>query len=153
MALLVPGVPTAMFARLDAQFELRGRIALTPVADAVKKQAKINASNGTHAYGTKTPARPGTGPAKISGTLYKTIDRSPVTREAFGWFCQVGMVPGQSPWYSRKTSSKYAYTLEVTGCRNGNKYPFLYPAFWFVVNTVAPMIYTATYGAHWARVI
>ena len=156
MALLKPGVPTAMFGKFNAQGELRGRIALAPLADAIKKQAKINASNGTHAWGTKTPARPGTGPAKISQTLYKSIDRTPVTREVFGWFCQVGMIPGNYPGYPggwRKSSSQYAYILEVVGCRNGSKYPFLYPAFQWGVTAQAMMIYTAKYGGGWARLI
>lgn len=153
MALLEPGVPTAMFTRLDEEFRIRGGIALAPVADAIKRQAKINASNGSHMLGTKTPAYPGTGPAQISRTLVRSIDRTNVTRQSFGWFCQVGMVPGTRPWYSKKDASKYAYILEVVGCRNGNKYPFLYPAFRFGVEHVATVIYTQKYGTGWARVI
>lgn len=158
MALLLPGVPTAMFGLFDAEVELRGRIALSPLADAIKKQAKINASNGIHRWGTKTPAIPGTGPAKISQTLWRSIDRSEVTREAFGWFCQVGMKAGTYPGYSansgwRKAASQYAYILEVSGCRNGARYPFLYYAFEWGVTTQADILYRAAYGSNWARLI
>lgn len=155
MALLEPGVPTAMFGKLDAEFQLRGRIALTPLADAIKAEAKKRASNGSHLYGTKTPAFPGSGPARISSTLYRSIDRSVVTREAFGWFCQVGMVPNQYPstYRSKKSSSQYARILELTGCRNGATYPFLYPAFYWGVTVQAEVIYTEMYGSGWTRLI
>lgn len=155
MALLEPGVPTAMFGRFDAEVQLRGRIALTPLADAIKKQAKINASNGSHIYGTKTPATPGTGPARISSALYKSIDRSLVTRESFGWFCQVGTAAGVYPssYKSKKASSQYGRILELTGCRNGALYPFLYYAFEWGVTTQADILYTAAYGSNWARLI
>lgn len=154
MAILLPGVPTAMFGLFNAEAQLRGRIALAPLADAIVRQAKINANNGTHLWGTKTPATPGTGPAKISSTLYKSIDRSTVTREPFGWFCQVGMAAGSTPPYrSKKTSSQYARILELTGCRNGARYPFLYSAFEWGANTQADILYTAAYGANWARLI
>lgn len=156
MALLLPGVPTAMFGLFNAEAQLRGRIALTPLADAIVKQAKINANNGTHAWGTKTPARPGTGPARISSTLYSSIDRSLVSREAFGWFVQVGMRAGTYPGYPggwRKPASKYASILELTGCRNGARYPFLYSAFEWGATTQADILYTAAYGANWARLI
>ena len=156
MALLEPGVPTAMFGLFNTECELRGRIALTPLADAIVRQAKINASNGSHKWGTKTPASPGTGPAKISSTLNRSIDRSVVTRQSFGWFCQVGMRAGTYPGYPggwRKPASKYAYILEVTGCRNGARYPFLYYAFEWGANTQADIIYRQMYGSNWARLI
>ena len=154
MAVLEPGVPTAMFTRLNAEGALRGRIALTELADAIKKQARINANNGNHVLGTKTPATPGTGPARISRTLSGGIDRSNVTRQPFGWLCQVGTVVGLRPTYSNKNSSKYGYILEVTGCRDGSKYPFLYPAFTYGANTMAKIIFDAKYGTSgWTRVI
>jgi len=158
-ALLEPGVPTAMFAKFDANMVIANRIALSGVADAIVKQARINASNGSHAYGTPTPASAGTGPAKISGTLYKSIDRSSITREPFGWYCRVGMNAGFVPWYaaswtSPKTSSQYARILEIEGCRNGATYPFLYSAAEFVFEIAAYSIYDRIYGSgRWARVI
>lgn len=155
MALLKPGVPTAMFGLIDQEFRLRGRIALTPLADAIVRQAKINASNGRHAYGTPTPARPGLGPATISRTLVNSLDRSTVERQPFGWFVQVGTAINRYPqtYKSKKPSSKYGYILEVTGLKNGNKYPFLYPAFKWGVDHVATVIYTEKYGTGWSRLI
>ncbi|HEY6021602.1 MAG TPA: hypothetical protein VIY48_17565 [Candidatus Paceibacterota bacterium] len=158
MALLVPGVPTAMFGKLDDEFRLRGRIALTEVADKIKELAKFNASSqGWHQYGTPTPATPGQGPAQISGTLVKSIDRSPVTREVFGYLCQVGTAAGMYPSYGSgiksKASSKYGYILEVVGCRDGSRYPFLYRAAELGFNFYAPIIYKKKYGDKWARLI
>lgn len=157
MALLEPGVPTAMFGKLDAEFRLRGRIALTEVADAIKRQAKINASSGKHAFGTPTPATPGTGPAIISRTLVNSLDRTAVTHQVFGYLCQIGTAANRTPSYpvgrKEKTSSKYGYILEVIGCRNGALYPFLYPAAKFAFDHVAPIIYTEKYGTHWVRLI
>lgn len=153
MAVFEPGVPTAVFARLNEEFEIRGRIALTPVADAIIRQAKTNASVGSHAYGTPTPARPGTGPARISGTLVRSIDRGPVTRHLLGWAVQVGMTAGQYPTYrTRKSSSQYARILEVDGCRDGSRYPFLYAAAEFVFAIAATVIYTEKYGTGWRRI-
>jgi hypothetical protein len=154
MAILKPGVPTAMFARLDEQFKLRGRM---PVADALKRQAKLNATTGSHAYGTPTPS-PGdpVGPATISRTLVNSIDRSEVTREVFGYLIQVGTAVGHVTPYGgahARASTRYGYILEVEGCRNGRKFPFLYPAFKFAVDHVAPVIYKEKYGTGWARLI
>lgn len=157
MALLKPGVPTAMFGKLDAEFQVRGRIALTGVADAIKRQAKINASNGKHAFGTPTPATPGLGPAIISRTLVGSIDRTIVTREVFGYLCQIGTAANHFPAYpvrrKEKASSKYGYILEVIGCRNGSKYPFLYSAAKFGFEIAAPAIYKEKYGDNWIRLI
>lgn len=152
MANLEPGVPTAIFTKLSVECARRSRIALTPVADAVVRQAKINASTGSHAYGTPTPASRGTGPARISGTLVRSIDRSTVTRQVYGWLCQVGTTSGQYPTYrSRNPSSRYGRILELEGCRDGSTYPFLYYAAEFAFTRVAPILYTQTYGMGWAR--
>lgn len=158
MALLQPGVPTAMFGRLDAEFNLRGRIALAEVADKIKELARLNASShGRHAWGTPTPAYPGSGPSQISGTLVRSLNRSPVTREVFGYLCQVGTTAGMYPSYGKgvnsKASSKYGYILEVVGCVDGSRYPFLYAAAELGFNFYAPIIYTRKYGDNWVRLI
>lgn len=147
---LAPGMLRAVFVKLAAEGEARGRVALEPVALAIERQAKINASTGEHRYRTKTPAYPGSGPARISGTLVRSITHSPVVRTALGWETKVGLAPGLYPHYSRRTpSSKYGYYLEIKGLRNGNRYPFLVPAFKFGVTTVAHTIFRQVYGAHW----
>jgi hypothetical protein len=125
-----PGALNKILAGINQQGRAAARTGLTGLADALVKQAKSNASSGRHAYGTPTPARPGTGPAVISGTLRASIDRTAVTLNAAGWEAKVGLVPGRTPPYRKgrsATSSKYGLFLE-TGLRNGAKYPFLQPA-------------------------
>lgn len=149
---LRPGMFTATFARLSAEGALRGRIALEPLALAVEKQAKINASVGAHKRGTPTPASPGTGPAVISGTLRRSITHSPSVQHGTGWETRVGTAAGVSPPYGSTPASKYGLALE-TGLRNGSVFPFLGPAFKFAMTFAAPAIYRKTYGDGWKRVI
>lgn len=157
-----PGVFAAIFARVDAAGVTRARLALAPLAQAIERQAKINASNGAHRYGTPTPARPGEGPARISGNLARSITHSPITRTAEGWETKVGTAVGFHPPYPRRSrdggppkrtpANKYGYYLERTGLRNGARYPFLGPAARFGADIAAPTIFKAAYGTGWARV-
>jgi len=119
----------AALKRIDSQGIKAAQAGLIAMGEAVAKQARTNASNGSHAWGTPTPARPGEGPARISGTLAKSIIRTAVLRDAAGWSTQVGLKPGQFPSYGkgRTPSSKYGSYLE-TGLKNGTTYPFLKPA-------------------------
>lgn len=152
MAELRPGTFTAIFAKLSEEGRIRGRIALEPVAKVIEKQARINASVGRHKYGTPTPARPGTGPAVISGTLRRSITHAPAVQKGTGWEMKVGTAVGFTPNYGggRTPANKYGYYLEH-GLRNGSTYPFLVPAFNFAVKHVAPQIYRAAYGSGWKR--
>lgn len=117
--------------RIEQQGRTAARTGLIDLSDAVVKQARTNASSGSHAYGTPTPARPGSGPAVISGTLRSSIDRTAVILDGLGWSAKVGLVPGKVPKYrkgrSSTPSSKYGSYLEK-GLKNGAKYPFLEPA-------------------------
>lgn len=149
---LKPGDFTAIFARLDEHGRTRGRIALEPIALAIERQAKINASVGAHKRNTPTPASPGTGPAVISGTLRRSITHSPILQTGTGWETKVGTAVGFAPPYGRTPANKYGLYLE-TGLRNGATYPFLAPAYQFVIRTVAPVIYTAAYGTGWKHVL
>ena len=149
---LRPGTFTAVFARLDEHGRVRGRVALEPVARAIERQAKINASVGRHKRGTPTPAQPGTGPSVISGTLRRSITHSPIVQSGTGWETRVGTAAGFSPPYGRTPASKYGLYLE-TGLKNGATYPFLVPAYQFVIRAVAPALYRAAYGTGWKRVI
>lgn len=153
---LRPGVMTAVFSRLAVEGNLRTRLALEPLALLIEKQAKINASSGSHPYGTPTPATPGTGPAIISGTLRRAITHSPIKAIAEGgWETRVGTGIGAFPPYGgpgRQPANKYGYILEVTGLRNGDKYPFLIPAFKFAMGVPATLIYNEIYGKTWTRV-
>lgn len=151
---LRPGVMTAVFSRLAVEGNTRSRVALEPLALLIEKQAKINASSGAHAYGTPTPAFPGTGPAIISGTLRRAITHSPITFVADGWETRVGTGIGSFPPYGgskRQPANKYGYYLE-TGLRNGSTYPFLGPAFKFAMGVPATLIYNEVYGRTWTRV-
>lgn len=152
---LRPGVMTAIFARLAVEGNTRARLSLEPLALAVEKQAKINASSGSHTYGTPTPAIPDTGPAIISGTLRRAITHSPIAHIAEGgWETKVGTGIGAFPPYGsgRTPANKYGYILEIQGLRNGARYPFLIPAFKFVMGVPAMLIYNEIYGATWTRV-
>lgn len=159
---LRPGIFNAMMAQLTTQAMARGAAALETVALAIEKQAKINASNGQHPYGTRTPASPGTGPARISGTLVRSITHSPVERSERGWMTRVGLAGGLYPHYqygrrgnrrshgrrSETPSSRYGKYLE-TGLRNGSTYPFLGPAVEFGRHIVAPVAFREAFAGPW----
>jgi hypothetical protein len=142
---LVPGVFTSMFTTAGATVVAKIPLALAPVALAVETEAKRNASNGEHAYRTPTPARPGSGPARISGTLVRSITHSgPTVTAAGGVSVRVGPEGGlYSPHNRRTPSSKYGMYLEKGMLRNGNAYPFLVPAF----HKVAVPTARASFGA------
>lgn len=150
-----PEVWTALFVRLAVEGNTRTRFALEPIAQAIEKQAKTNASSGAHAYGTPTPAFPGSGPAVISGTLRRSLTHSPIRAEGGGWVTEVGTGIGLYPPYgSRKTpANKYGYILEIQGLRNGVTYPFLVPAFKFIMGFPAKVIYDQIYGASWSHLV
>lgn len=151
---LRPGVATALCFRLAVEGNTRMRFALEPLAAVIEKQAKINASVGSHAPHTQSPASPGTGPSVISGTLRRSITHSPVVFVGDGWETKVGTGVGFYPPYNgRKTSSAYGYILEVEGTRAGTRFPFLEPAFKFAVGVPALEIYKKVYGASWGMMI
>lgn len=144
---LRPGVFTALFGKVIAAERAAGKIALTQIAQAIEKQAKINASNGAHKRGTPTPARPGEGPAVISGTLRRSITHEPIKPTLTGWETKVGTGVGLFPPYgkNRTPASKYGKYLE-TGLRNGAKYPFLKPAVNFIRGGPALLIFKSAYS-------
>jgi hypothetical protein len=148
---LRPGVFVAGFAKLSAEGEIKGRLGLEELAHAVEKQAKINASNGRHAYGTPTPARPGEGPARITGTLRRSVDHSAIEKYPAGWMTKVGPKVGESNPNSRTPPDKYGYYLE-TGLKGGATFPWLKPAAEFATKISAVTIFTTKYGTGWARV-
>ena len=153
---LTPGVIAKLFDQLAAQAVARGRTATEALALAVETQAKTNASTGSHRYGTPTPARPGSGPAIVSGALRRSITHTPAVFTGGAWTSTVGIAAGvfhpQPPGKHRSAKptpvSKVGFYLE-TGLRNGATYPFLLPAFQFAVSIAAPNIYRETFGAAW----
>lgn len=151
MLQLRPGVFTGLFTEITAEAKLKSRTFLTQLANAIERQAKVNASNGAHKRGTPTPASPGTGPAVISGTLRRSITHSPVKPTGTGWETKVGTAAGISPPYGRTPASKYGRALE-TGLRNGSVYPFLNPAYKFGITIVAPQLYMTVFRVGWPRV-
>ena len=153
MTELRPGVFTRLFAEIAADGRAKARTGLIGLALAVEKQAKINASNGSHRYGTPTPASPGLGPAVISGTLRRAITHTPPVFTVGGWESKVGTGVGFNPPYGRKKTpaNKYGYYLE-TGLRNGSAYPFLKPAFEFGKTVVAPQLFRAAFNRGWPRI-
>lgn len=128
---LVPGVFAAVFGRAAVLAQARTAAGLAATAAAVAHQAQTNASTGSHAYGTSTPAYPGTGPATISKTLVNSIAFSLPRPLGLGWSCRVGPRIGMYPAYDGRRgttdSAEYGRYLE-TGLRNGTRYPWLRPA-------------------------
>lgn len=147
-----PGVFTRLFAEIQAAQEVKTRRVLTALALATERQAKINASAGAHKRGTPTPARPGSGPAVVSGTLRRSITHTTPMKSATGWEVKVGTGVGFTPPYGRTPANQYGLILEKTGLRNGTTYPFLVPAASFVMRVVAPQLYRASFGAGWPRI-
>lgn len=141
-----------MFTRFDAAGRISGRVAISGVADAVIKAVKAGIrKSGTHNYGTLTPAASGNPPARISGTLYNSIDRTPITRQVFGYFTQIGTgancyPPYAMTWRNPKPSSGYGLILDTAVLKNGNTYPFFYKTAEHVFDVVAPVIYAKLYG-------
>lgn len=140
-----------LFAEIDKAAQAKSRRVLTQLALVVERQAKINASVGSHARGTPTPARPGTGPAVISGTLRRSISHSPVIFNGGGWETKVGTAIGFTPPRGKTPANLYGLYLE-TGLKNGSTYPFLKPAFDFGVRVVAPQLYAAVFRPGWPRI-
>lgn len=140
-----------LFAEIDAEAKLKSRRVLTQLALAVERQAKINASVGSHTRRTRTPAQPGTGPAVISGTLRRSITHSPIIFTGAGWETKVGTGVGFTPPYGRTPANKYGFYLE-TGLKNGSTYPFLKPAATFGIRVVAPVLFQAAFRTGWPRV-
>ncbi|MEV6674570.1 hypothetical protein [Streptomyces sp. NPDC051162] len=149
---LRPGMFARLFTEIDRDAQLKAHTVISRLAGAVERQAKINASNGAHPYGTPTPARPGTGPAVISGTLRRSLTHTRPVWTGGGWESKVGTTSGRTPPYGRgrTASSRYGLYLE-TGLRNEVVYPFLGPAFRFGITHVAPQLYRSVFGSGWVR--
>lgn len=146
---MAPGVFEALFGKLAVSAEVRMPLALERVSVAVETEAKTNASNGEHAIRTKTPARPGSGPARISGTLVRSITHSTPKFTGAGWESRVGVAGGMyAPYNRRTTSGKYGYYLE-TGLKNGSTFPFLKPAFHKTARETAELAFAVAFGAGW----
>jgi hypothetical protein len=145
---LRPGVFTRIFGEIERDGLVKARRFVSQLALAIERQAKVNASTGAHKRGTPTPARPGTGPAVISGTLRRSLTHSPVIFTGGGWETKVGTTVGFTPPYGRTPANKYGFYLE-TGLRNGSTYPFLKPAYDFGVRIVAPQLYQAVFRPGW----
>lgn len=148
---LRPGAFLRVFAEIDAAAQAKCRTVLGQIALAAERQAKINASSGAHKRGTKTPARPGSGPAVVSGTLRRSITHTAVTKSATGWECKVGTGVGFTPPYGKVPSTRYGPILEKEGLRNGARYPFVEPACRFAMTIVAPTLYRTAFGGGWPR--
>lgn len=144
-----PGVMTLVWAEVAAEATIRQRIALGLLGDAAVRKAKANASQQKHPYGTRTPARPGNGPAVISGTLVGSLTRTKVSMDSTGWYTNVGTAPGKTPPYGKTASSLYGLYLETAMLRNGTGFPFLVPAATQVGQTLAKPIFTVLFGKGW----
>jgi hypothetical protein len=98
--------------------EQAGFYALGQVALAVEREAKINAAQGgTHARGQKTGATPGSGPARVTGALQRSIQTE--VRKGFGTY-EAEVYP----------TMIYARAVELGHPKwgPGVNYPYLLPA-------------------------
>jgi hypothetical protein len=142
-----------VFAGVGQDAMARGERLITQLALAVEAQAKKNASNGSHQYGTPTPAKPGQGPAVISGTLRRSITHTKPEFSALKWTAKVGMAGGVYPPYGKSptVASKYAFYLENKMLRGGVGYPFLAPAARMACAKLLPGLGRQVFGAPWSR--
>jgi hypothetical protein len=149
---LRPGMLARGLARLSEQGAARAREGLELLAEAVVEQARTNASNGSHAYGTPTPARPGEGPATISETLRDSVTHSDPLPNAAGWSLKVGPTVGRYPPYGggRTPADRYGYYLE-TGLRNGDTYPWLKPAADTIAAGSALAVFSGAVNRGWGQ--
>lgn len=152
------GVLSALFTRMAVEAQAKIPAAMSVIGTAVERQAKINASTGSHPYGTPTPARPGTGPARISGTLVRSITHTEPALDFLGWSMKVGTATGLYPTYrtlsgrtvkSKTPANKYGLYLEKSLLRNGVGYPFLGPAAGFAARQVAALAFQKVFGVPW----
>lgn len=98
--------------------EKAGFFALGQVALAVEREAKLNAAQGgTHARGKKTGASPGSGPARVTGALQRSIHTE--VRKGFGTY-EAEVYP----------TMIYARQVELGGNTwpSGVNYPYMIPA-------------------------
>ena len=129
---LEPGVVDGILARVTLTHRLRSVEAMTALAQMVEKEAKLNASNGEHRRGTPSPARPGSGPAVVSGDLRRSITHTKVTPTRMWSKVGPDEMPHRTYGRARRglTNGRLGRILEVDGIRaNGDRYPFLLPAF------------------------
>ena len=97
------------------EFISASQYGVNQVAATVMAQAKVNSvMGGTHPAGTKTPATPGRGPARISGTLQRSITAFP--HQGFGNY---SVEVGPTVVYARKVE---------LGWSSGVNYPYMIPA-------------------------
>ncbi len=151
---LLPGVFTTLFARLGAEAEARAGMALEAVGDLVHDRAVQVVSARSHAYRTPTPARRGGPPASISGTLAKSLTRTPAVPGVLGWEVKVGTAAGMFPAYSSRTpSSLYGLYLETSGAgRSHIRYPFLADSLHKVGEPAAITVFKTLFASGWGTI-
>ncbi len=148
---LEPGVLRAALERIAEAGVQRARAGLELLAVEVEDQARITAHNGEHSYGTPTPARPGEGPAKISGTLLDSIGHNEIAPSPEGWSTKVGPRTGYTPPYGgrrRTPAHMYGYYLETGD--HGITYPWLKPAADTAAKSAALLFAKAFNETDWA---
>jgi hypothetical protein len=153
---LKPGDFVKLCSEIAAESRLRSVRALTEIGLNIEKQAKLNASNGSHKLGTRTPAMAGEGPAVISGNLRRAITHTPVrTVGADTLEMLVGTARGfPAPYGQRVPANVYGFYLEVTGVGPARvTFPFLQPAFKFTMGVPAKLIYAKNFGYGWKTLI
>lgn len=136
--------------RYQERMEWGSRVGVTRTAMAVIRQAKINATNPPPrlaSLGTKG-RDPGTGPAVVTGRLRNSIQvlhAAKVGRYGFE------MSVGPTVVYSRRVELGF-YGADSRGrIYNQPPYPYLEPAFRFVMAIVAERMFTEAWAEAQAR--
>jgi Bacteriophage HK97-gp10, putative tail-component len=108
----------------EEKVEKAAEFGLTRAALAIERQAKLNANTGVHPRGEGHIKGTGPGPNVVTGTLRRSI----TTEVRYGFGSYVATV-GPTVEYAR------AVELGSSRWKSGVRYPYLYPAVGFLVNS------------------
>ena len=108
----------------EEKVEKAAEFGITRAALAIERQAKLNASTGVHARGQGHIKGTGPGPNVVTGTLRRSI----TTEVKYGFGTYIAVV-GPTVEYAR------AVELGSSRWKSGVRYPYLYPAVGYLVNS------------------
>ena len=108
----------------EEKVEKAAEFGITRAALAIERQAKLNANTGVHARGQGHIKGTGPGPNVVTGTLRRSI----TTEVKYGFGHYIAIV-GPTVEYAR------AVELGSSRWKSGVRYPYLYPAVGYLVNS------------------
>jgi hypothetical protein len=108
----------------EAKVEKAAEFGVLRAALAIERQTKLNANTGVHARGQGHIPGTGPGPNVVTGTLRRSI----TTEVKYGFGSYIAVV-GPTVEYAR------AVELGSSRWKSGVRYPYLYPAVGYLVNS------------------